>query len=130
MAADLGCTPAQAMIAWARTRSQAIHPILGARHLSQLTGNLGALDISLPAEAGARLEAAAAFDPGFPAAFIRDNTPWVSVPQLSRGKDCADHAGCSRFLRRLRPEDKATASCARGGLTATLKVTGQTGPHG
>jgi aryl-alcohol dehydrogenase-like predicted oxidoreductase len=64
-------------IAWTRSRSSAVIPVVGARRLEQLLDNLGAADLELPAEAIARLEAAAPDDPGFPSAFIRDNTPWV-----------------------------------------------------
>jgi len=76
-AGDLGVSPAQVAIAWTRSRSSAVIPVLGARRLEQLLDNLGAADLELPAEAMSRLEAAAPPDPGFPSAFIRDNTPWV-----------------------------------------------------
>jgi aryl-alcohol dehydrogenase-like predicted oxidoreductase len=77
LAADLGATPAQVAIAWTRTRSPAIHPIIGARRLDQLLDNLGAADLELPAEAVTRLDATAELDPGFPTTFIRDTSPWV-----------------------------------------------------
>jgi aryl-alcohol dehydrogenase-like predicted oxidoreductase len=77
VAADLGASPAQVAIAWTRARSAAICPIIGARRVSQLLDNLGAADLDLPAEAVARLDAAAEPDLGFPAAFIRDNSHWV-----------------------------------------------------
>jgi aryl-alcohol dehydrogenase-like predicted oxidoreductase len=77
VAAGLGATPAQVAIAWTRTRSPAIYPIIGARRLSQLLDNLGAADLDLPAEAVARLTTATEPDLGFPLAFIRSNTPWV-----------------------------------------------------
>lgn len=73
----LGVTPAQVAIAWVRSRSRAIHPIIGARRLSQLVENLGALTVSLPAELVARLDAATDFDIGFPTNFINATTPWV-----------------------------------------------------
>jgi aryl-alcohol dehydrogenase-like predicted oxidoreductase len=77
-AADgLGVSPAQVAIAWTRSRSPAVVPIIGARRLSQLLDNLGAAGLELPADVIARLDAAAPLDPGFPSAFIRDNTPWV-----------------------------------------------------
>ena len=71
-ARDLGVSPAQVAIAWTRSRSSAVIPVVGARRLEQLLDNLGAADLELPAEAIARLEAAAPDDPGFPSAFIRD----------------------------------------------------------
>jgi aryl-alcohol dehydrogenase-like predicted oxidoreductase len=77
IADDLGVTPAQVAIAWTRTRSPAVHPIIGARRLDQLLDNLGAAEIELPAEVLARLDAATGIDLGFPATFIRETSPWV-----------------------------------------------------
>ena len=77
VAAGLGVSPAQVAIAWTRARSPVICPIVGARRLSQLADNLGAADLDLPADTLARLDAATQIDLGFPATFIRDNTPWV-----------------------------------------------------
>jgi aryl-alcohol dehydrogenase-like predicted oxidoreductase len=77
VAADLGATPAQVAIAWTRARSPAIHPIIGARRLDQLLDNLGAAGLELPAEAVTQLDATTEPDLGFPAAFIRDTSPWV-----------------------------------------------------
>jgi aryl-alcohol dehydrogenase-like predicted oxidoreductase len=77
IADGLGATPAQVAIAWTRSRSPAVVPVIGARRLDQLLDNLGAASLELPADAITRLDAAAPFDPGFPSAFIRDNTPWV-----------------------------------------------------
>lgn len=77
VADQLGVTPAQVAIAWIRSRSRAIHPIIGARRLSQLEENLGALAVSLPAELVARLDAATNFDIGFPTNFINETAPWI-----------------------------------------------------
>jgi len=77
VADDLGASPSQVAIAWTRTRSPAIHPIIGARRLDQLLDNIGALDVDLPADAVAQLESVAAFDVGFPTSFIDETTPWV-----------------------------------------------------
>jgi aryl-alcohol dehydrogenase-like predicted oxidoreductase len=77
VADDLGATPSQVAIAWTRTRSPLICPIIGARRLDQLIDNLGAADIDLPADAAARLDAATEIDLGFPATFIRETGPWV-----------------------------------------------------
>jgi aryl-alcohol dehydrogenase-like predicted oxidoreductase len=76
-AGELGATPAQVAIAWTRTRSATIHPIIGARSLDQLRDNLGAAQLKLPDQIVARLDAAAEFDLGFPATFIRDSSSWV-----------------------------------------------------
>lgn len=77
VADDAGATPSQVAIAWARSKSPAIHPIIGARRLDQLLDNLGATDVDLGDDAAARLDAAAGIDLGFPATFIRETSPWV-----------------------------------------------------
>ncbi|HET8845999.1 MAG TPA: aldo/keto reductase [Ktedonobacteraceae bacterium] len=77
VADQLGVTPAQVAIAWIRSRSRAIHPILGARRLDQLVENLGALTVSLPSELAARLDTATDFDMGFPTNFINGITTFV-----------------------------------------------------
>lgn len=77
VADDLGATPSQVAIAWIRTRSPAIHPIIGARRLDQLLDNLGAVEIKLPGDAVAQLEAETEIDLGFPTTFISETSPWV-----------------------------------------------------
>ena len=77
VAEGLAASPAQVAIAWTKTRSPAICPIIGARRADQLLDNLGAAALDLPADALTRLDAATRIDLGFPATFIRDNTPWV-----------------------------------------------------
>lgn len=77
VAEGLGTSPAQVAIAWTKTRSPAICPIIGARRADQLLDNLGAAALDLPADVLTRLDAATRIDLGFPANFIRDNTPWV-----------------------------------------------------
>lgn len=74
---ELGATPAQVAIAWTTARFPAVHPILGARRVEQLTDNLGAAGLVLPDEVVARLEAATDFRPGFPHEFIEDTSAWV-----------------------------------------------------
>ncbi|CAA9251920.1 MAG: Putative oxidoreductase [uncultured Chloroflexi bacterium] len=46
-----GCTPGQAAIAWVLTRPFVNATIIGPRTLDQLQDNLGALDVTLPADA-------------------------------------------------------------------------------
>jgi aryl-alcohol dehydrogenase-like predicted oxidoreductase len=75
VADELGATPAQVAIAWTRSRSAAVHPLVGVSTVEQLTENLGALDLDLPGEAVSRLEAAVEFDRGFPADFIAECEP-------------------------------------------------------
>jgi aryl-alcohol dehydrogenase-like predicted oxidoreductase len=77
VADDLGATPSQVAIAWTRTRSPLIHPIIGARRVDQLRDNLGAVDVELPPDAVKLLESAAEFDAGFPASFIAGAGDWV-----------------------------------------------------
>ncbi len=77
VADELGCTASQVAIAWTRTRSRAVHPMVGARTVEQLTDNLGALDCELPDEAVRRLEAATEFTVGFPSDFIAETSQWV-----------------------------------------------------
>jgi aryl-alcohol dehydrogenase-like predicted oxidoreductase len=77
VAGGLGATPAQVAIAWTRSRSPAVIPVIGPRRLDQLLDNLGAASLELPADAITCLDSATPVDPGFPSAFIRDNIPWV-----------------------------------------------------
>jgi aryl-alcohol dehydrogenase-like predicted oxidoreductase len=75
VADELGATPAQVAIAWTRSRSAAVHPLVGVSRVDQLTENLGALDLVLPDDAVRRLEAAVEFERGFPADFIAECEP-------------------------------------------------------
>jgi aryl-alcohol dehydrogenase-like predicted oxidoreductase len=77
IANDLGATPSQVAIAWVRTRSSTIHPIIGARRVDQLLDNLGALAVTLPEDAVEHLESTTKIDLGFPTTFISETTPWV-----------------------------------------------------
>jgi aryl-alcohol dehydrogenase-like predicted oxidoreductase len=77
VASEIGATPSQVAIAWTRTRSQNIHPIIGARRLDQLLDNLGAVDVDLPSDAVAQLEIGTEIDLGFPTTFISETSPWV-----------------------------------------------------
>jgi len=77
VAAELGVPSSQVALAWTRSRSRAVHPIIGARTAEQLRDNLGAVDVVLPPEAVERLEAATGFVRGFPLDFIDGTSPWV-----------------------------------------------------
>jgi aryl-alcohol dehydrogenase-like predicted oxidoreductase len=77
VADDVHATPSQVALAWTRTRSPAIHPMVGARRTDQLLDNLGSLRVDLPGDAIARLDAATAIDIGFPTEFIKETSPWV-----------------------------------------------------
>lgn len=75
LAAELGVRPAQVALAWTRCRSRAVHPLVGVSTVEQLTENLGALELTLPAEAIQRLESAVEFRLGFPGDFIAECEP-------------------------------------------------------
>jgi aryl-alcohol dehydrogenase-like predicted oxidoreductase len=77
VADELGTTSSRVAIAWTRQRSSLVHPIVGARTVEQLTDNLGVLDVVLPDEAMARLDAAAPVQLGFPHDFVDEVRPWV-----------------------------------------------------
>ncbi len=69
VADSLGLTSALVALAWLRSRDGVI-PILGARTAQQLTDNLACLDVTLPAEALARLDQASHVARGFPHDFL------------------------------------------------------------
>ena len=70
VAEELGATPAQVALAW--VRRDGVLPLVGARTPEQLSDCLSGLDVVLPPEAVARLEASAPFERGFPADFIAE----------------------------------------------------------
>ncbi len=69
VADSLGLTSALVALAWLRSRDGVI-PILGARTAQQLADNLACLDVTLPAEALARLDQASHVARGFPHDFL------------------------------------------------------------
>lgn len=79
VADGLGARPAQIALAWIRARHAAVHPIIGAGSVEQLTENLGAVDVVLPDDALRTLESAVEFERGFPADFLAqcEADPWV-----------------------------------------------------
>jgi aryl-alcohol dehydrogenase-like predicted oxidoreductase len=66
VARELGRTPAQVALAWVLLNDSVTAPLIGARTLSQLEDNLGALEVALPDDASARLEQASTVALGFP----------------------------------------------------------------
>lgn len=70
VAGELGVTPPQVALAWTRVRSRTVLPLVGASSVEQMADNLAALEVELPVEAVARLEAATGFQVGFPTDFI------------------------------------------------------------
>lgn len=77
VATDLNATPAQVALSWTRARSAAVHPILGARTVEQLDDALGGLELTLPADVLARLDAATESALGYPHDFIARNSEFV-----------------------------------------------------
>jgi aryl-alcohol dehydrogenase-like predicted oxidoreductase len=71
VATELGHAPGQVALAWLLSRPVVSSVIFGARNVKQLDENLGAVDLVLPAEAIARLDAASAPELGDPYDFIR-----------------------------------------------------------
>lgn len=66
VAQKLERTPAQVALAWTLQNPAVTSPIIGVRTFRQLEDNLAALEVELPAEALARLEAVSAVERGFP----------------------------------------------------------------
>ncbi|WP_395372537.1 aldo/keto reductase [Komagataeibacter diospyri] len=72
IAKELGVSPDQVAIAWAGSHGAV--PMIGPRSLSQLTSNLGALEVHLTPEMLERLDAVSRLDPATPAE--RAAVPW------------------------------------------------------
>ncbi|MCB9689014.1 MAG: aldo/keto reductase [Alphaproteobacteria bacterium] len=70
VADELGVTSTQVAVAWVASRGVDVVPIVGARKPEQIADVLGAVDVTLPEDALARLEAASAFERGFPHDFL------------------------------------------------------------
>jgi aryl-alcohol dehydrogenase-like predicted oxidoreductase len=66
VAVEIGATTAQVALAWTLRNPAVTAPIIGARTLAQLEGNLGALEVVLDEAQWARLDAASHVAPGFP----------------------------------------------------------------
>ncbi|MEV5721317.1 aldo/keto reductase [Amycolatopsis mediterranei] len=86
VADDLGVSSAQVALAWTRAHRPSVHPIIGARRIEQLTDNLAAADLTLPADAVRRLDEVSAIDLGFPYAFLEETREFVfgAVDKLVR----------------------------------------------
>ncbi len=70
VAAEMGRSPSQVAIAWARQRVSSAIPIVGARRVSQLKDNMACLDVELSEEQMRRLDDVSRVDLGFPLAFL------------------------------------------------------------
>lgn len=71
VAGELGTTPSAISLAWVVSRPAVSSAIFGARSVEQLEGNLAAADLTLPAEALARLDEVSAVAPGYPYDFMK-----------------------------------------------------------
>ncbi|MEX2970646.1 aldo/keto reductase [Streptomyces sp. C184] len=67
-----GWSPAQVALAWLRSRAGTVIPIIAATKESQLRDNLGAVEVTLDADALARLDRTSAVSLGFPHDFLRE----------------------------------------------------------
>lgn len=77
IADELAVPSSQVALAWTSAKSPRIHPIIGARTVTQLSDNIGSLDVTIPAELMARLDETTAIEAGFPYDFIEQTSPWV-----------------------------------------------------
>jgi aryl-alcohol dehydrogenase-like predicted oxidoreductase len=75
VARQLGRSPAQVALNWARGGPAVIVPLVGARTREQLDDNLGCLDFELPSAARERLDAASQIELGFPHEFLKQFKP-------------------------------------------------------
>ncbi len=70
IAAEINCTPSQVSLNWLLQQPSRPIPIIGARKISHLEDNIGALDFTLSAEQLDRLNKVSSFDLPFPHNFI------------------------------------------------------------
>ncbi len=70
VAKEIGRTPSQVAVNWARQRPYRMIPIVGARSEKQLKDNLGCLEFELTNEQVNRLNEASPIDLGFPHSFL------------------------------------------------------------
>ncbi|MEV4096657.1 aldo/keto reductase [Streptosporangium saharense] len=75
VAAGRGATPAQVALAWTLLDPAVTAPIVGARTLTQLEDNLGALELRLTEDEVTALDEAGAVDLGFPHTFLAGPMP-------------------------------------------------------
>jgi aryl-alcohol dehydrogenase-like predicted oxidoreductase len=68
VAKEIGCTPAQASLAW--VRQQGAIPIIGARTVAQAKDNLASLDVALDDAHRQRLDEISRIAPGYPNEFL------------------------------------------------------------
>jgi aryl-alcohol dehydrogenase-like predicted oxidoreductase len=86
IAQEADATPAQIALAWVRSRSSLIIPIIGARTIHQLEDNIACLDIHLSPEQSKRLDEVSAIELGFPTDFY----PAVEQTLFGKMRDLLD----------------------------------------
>jgi len=74
---EVGATPAQVALNWVQSNNSVTSTIIGAKRLSQLEDNLGALDFTLSAEQRSRLEALCPYAKHFPHNFLDKIAPAI-----------------------------------------------------
>lgn len=77
IADEIGASPAQVALNWVQTRPGVTSTIIGAKRLSQLEDNLGALDITLTDAHLAALAEKSAYARHFPHNFLENITPAI-----------------------------------------------------
>jgi aryl-alcohol dehydrogenase-like predicted oxidoreductase len=97
-AKKLNTTAARVALAWVQSRPGVSSTIIGARTLAQLDDNLAALEVALPAEAVAALEASSTPTLNFPAAFLKN------AGVFGRGDTTIDGETYARWP--MSPDDK------------------------
>lgn len=71
---EIGVTPAQVAIAWARQQPGVIIPLIGARTVEQLNENLGTLEVTLSPSQMERLDRVSQPQPTFPHNFLENES--------------------------------------------------------
>ncbi len=80
MAKEIGCSASQVALSWVQQQSPMLIPVVGCRKLTQLTDNMGCVDVTLSAEHVARLHEVSKIELGFPYDFIKGGrTSWLGA---------------------------------------------------
>jgi aryl-alcohol dehydrogenase-like predicted oxidoreductase len=91
VAAELGRTPAQVALAWARRQGPQLIPIVGARTAAQLRDNLACLEVALEPAHLERLDAVSRIELGFPHDFL--SIPRIVEQRFGGTQDRIDFRG-------------------------------------
>ena len=70
VAEEIGHSPAQTALAWARRKPGVVIPIIGARTLKQLEDNVGSVEVELESDQVERLNSVSSIELGFPQDFL------------------------------------------------------------